>query len=188
MKFQKFLFNRIFYWLTDLTILCLQTSITQKWLMLQAWFLHCSLLLRPRWPFHQPQQLQCLHHGSTMLTFVLLCAPFLSPQLCRWRFTVRTLWLLCETLISAVLAGALHMLFFAWNVVQSSWRQSIVVHHDQVTRPLFINSWACTLTILFFIMAGLIVYAVSPFIALCNGLKMSECEAYWLMDFPQSNS
>jgi len=24
-------------------------------------------------PFHQPQQLQCLHHGAT---FVLVCAPY----------------------------------------------------------------------------------------------------------------
>jgi len=30
-------------------------------------------------PFCQLQQLQCLHHGSKKLTFVLLCTPFLSP-------------------------------------------------------------------------------------------------------------
>ena len=28
-------------------------------------------------PFHQPKQLQCLHHG---VTFMPLCAPILSPQ------------------------------------------------------------------------------------------------------------
>ena len=30
-------------------------------------------------PFHQPQQLQCLHHGAT---FVPLCAPILFFQPC----------------------------------------------------------------------------------------------------------
>ena len=37
----------------------------------------------------------------------------------------------------AVLARALFMLFFAWNVAQSSWKQSIVVNRDQATHLLF---------------------------------------------------
>ena len=40
---------------------------------------------------------------------------------------------------------------------------------------------------LFFVMAGLILVILSCcslFIMLCNGLKVSEYEAYWLMGFP----
>ena len=38
-----------------------------------------------------------------------------------------------------------------------------------------------------FVMVGLIVeilLSCSLFMTLCNGLKMSEYEAYWLIDFP----
>ena len=38
--------------------------------------------LHPELPFHQPQQLQCLHHGAT---FVPICAPFFLNN---WRFVV----------------------------------------------------------------------------------------------------
>jgi len=51
-------------------------------------------------PFCQLLQLQCSHHGSTK---VLLCFPL--PR--RWRFAVYTLWLRCETRVSAVLAEVL---------------------------------------------------------------------------------
>jgi len=91
--------------------------------------------------FCQLQQLQCLHHGFAK-GYVLLCAPFLSPLLYGWRFAVCALWLQCETWMSA---GALLALFFAWNVTQSvwtSWKWSIVIHHDQVTHPVFISNWA----------------------------------------------
>jgi len=54
------------------------------------------------------------------LTFVLLCIPFLSPLPHRWQFAVHAQWLRCETWVSAVLAGALVTLFFAWN--GSQWR------------------------------------------------------------------
>ena len=66
--------------------------------------------------------------------------PFLSPLPCRWRFVVHALWLQCETWVSAVLAGALLTLLFTWNVtqsVQSSWKQSLVIHRDWATHPLF---------------------------------------------------
>ena len=44
---------------------------------------------------------------------------------------------------------------------------------------------------IFFVMAGLIVAMLlccSPFIMLCNGLKMSKYKANWLMNFPLINS
>ena len=49
---------------------------------------------------------------------------------------------------SAKLAGALFTQFFAWNVTQSvrsSWKQSVVIHHDLAAHPLFfIDNWnAC---------------------------------------------
>ena len=89
-------------------------------------------------PFCQLQQLQHLHHGSIKAYVPLF--PFLSPLPRRWRFAVHALWLQCETWVSAVLAGALLTLFFTWNVtqsVQSSWKQSLVIHGDWATHPLF---------------------------------------------------
>ena len=56
---------------------------------------------------------------------------------------VRVLWLRCKTRIRAELhvAGVLLMLFFVWNIAQNMFeelepKQSIVIHHDQVTHPL----------------------------------------------------
>jgi len=69
-------------------------------------------------PFHQPQQLQCSHHGLPKITFVLLFTSFLSPLAQMWQFAVHALWLRCETRVSAEPAGALQMLFFAWNTFQ----------------------------------------------------------------------
>ena len=84
-------------------------------------------------PFCQPQQLQCLYH---LISFVL---PF-SFLASRWRFAVRVLWLQCETYASAVQAGALLMLFFAWNVSQMfkelEAKQSIMKHLVKATHPL----------------------------------------------------
>jgi len=81
------------------------------------------------------------------LTFVLLCSPFLLPLPHRWWFVVGALWLRFETRVSTVLVGVLLTLFCTWNVtrsVRSSWKWSIVVHHNQVTHPLFqLITWVC---------------------------------------------
>ena len=67
-------------------------------------------------PFHQPQQLQCLHHGSTKVSF--LSHTFLpycvgdNLQYMHYGIGVRF-----KT--SAVQAGVLFMLFFAWNGSQT---------------------------------------------------------------------
>jgi len=42
-----------------------------------------------------------------------------------------------QGLNKSVLEGDLLALFFAWNVTQSSWKQSVVIHRDQATHPLF---------------------------------------------------
>ena len=80
---------------------------------------------------------------SANLTFVLLCAPFLSPLPHRWQYTVGTLWLLCRSWVSAELAGVLLTLIFAWNVTQSVWRAESKTKGSNmdgwVTYPLLIN-------------------------------------------------
>jgi len=47
-------------------------------------------------------------------TFFLLCTPFLQVTICGTRVMA-----LVRDLVSAVQAGALHVLFFAWNVSQT---------------------------------------------------------------------
>ena len=64
------------------------------------------------------------------LTFVLLCTPFLSPLL---QFAVRTLWLQCETYVSAVQTGGILTLFFARNNGSQTFeelkvKQSVMIH------------------------------------------------------------
>ena len=91
--------------------------------------------------------LQCLYHGFTK---VYLYAPFFSPLLRRWQFVVCVLYKASvQNLVSAELAGALLMLFFACNAtksVQSSWKRSVVIHHDQMTHSLlWLITEACTL-------------------------------------------
>ena len=79
------------------------------------------------------------------------------------------------------------MLFVTWNVTQSvrsSLKQSIAMHCDRTTHPLFkLITGACILKIACFIfpvMAGLIVkmffmlFLTFPFIMLRNGLKISS--------------
>jgi len=80
----------------------------------------------------------CKHRGSTKA--------YLCPHLCSisfsiivWVMIAQMLWLQCETWVSAVLAGVFLTLFFAWNVtksIQSSWKQRVVIHHNQATHSL----------------------------------------------------
>ena len=96
-NFKNFLFSRIF-WLTDQLL----RSDKHNSIMAIAICLISLLLnvaLSGDVPFCQLQQLQCLHHDSTKslkLSFVLLCAPFLSPLPLRWQFAVHALRLQCE--------------------------------------------------------------------------------------------
>ena len=73
-KFKNFLFNRIFYWLTEL----LMPSNKHNSIMAVATGLISSLFnvtLSGDMPFCQLQQVQCLHHGSTKAH---LCSPLSS--------------------------------------------------------------------------------------------------------------
>ena len=73
--------------------------------------------------------------------FSFVLHSFFPYCLRRWRFVVHALWLWCKTWVSAVLAGAFLLLFFARTViqcVQSSWKQSVVIQWcDWVTHLLF---------------------------------------------------
>ena len=148
-NFKDFLFNSIFYlltgWLTDFLTYWLMPSEKHNSILAKATGLISSLFnvaLSQGMSFCQLQQFRCLHHGSAK---GYLCSPLCSipfSTIYGWRFAVCALWLQCETWMSA---GALLALFFAWNVIQSvwtSWKWSIVIHHDQVTHPLFISNWA----------------------------------------------
>ena len=100
-------------------------------------------------------------------------------------------------LVSAELAGALFMLLFAWNVtksVWSSWKWSIVIHCDQAAHPLlWLISGAHTLMIkhfVFSVMTGLIAKMLFMLLSIYNTVRwveISECQAYWLTDFPLIN-
>ena len=140
------------------------------------------------------------NHGSSStcimvlpkLTFVLLCAPFLSSLVHKWRFVVQALWLWCETRVSPELAGVSLILFYAWNVVLHVQRARSEMKHSDTQwlshTPTF--KWMngkCTLTIkhsVFSVMSGLIVEILFMLFFVHNGLKMSEYKAYWIMGFP----
>jgi len=115
------------------------------------------------------------------LTFVLLCAPFLSPLLHRKKFVVRVFWLQCK--IWVMLTGAFLVLFFACNVAQIVWKCSSDTPWLRDACTFIVGH---TLTIgqcLIFVMARLIVEILLccfPFMMLCNGLKTNEYEEYWL--------
>ena len=120
-------------------------------------------------PFCQPHCITVL----LKLTFVLLCSPFLSPLLRRWRFALCALWLRCKTRVNAVLVGALLTLSFTWNVVQSVQRvRSELKHSGSSDTPTFKSiNWAHILTIdysLFSVMVGLIVEMLFMLLSIYN--------------------
>ena len=132
-------------------------------------------------PFHQPQQLQCLHHGAT---FEPLCAPILSSQLFigdddLWLahngFRVRHKYC-CNTSHS----------YNVMEWVQHSWYLRCYGFHaskygacaSQVNLPYF-PLW----------LDGLerCLSCCSMLILLCNGQNIAEYEVYWLMGVPIIN-
>jgi len=58
-------------------------------------------------PFHQPLQLQYLHHGSTK---AYLSSPFLSPLLHWWQYALALLHGFMEDLVTAVIAEVFNTL------------------------------------------------------------------------------
>ena len=98
---------------------------------------YCSILL------HLKACLFANSNSSNVRTMVLilvfLCAPFLSPLLCRWQYAVCALWLQCEAWVSAVLAEALlcfslPILFFFAVSTAPHWKVFLLEHlHDGKT-------------------------------------------------------
>ena len=118
-KFKKFLTWQNFLlteWLIDwLTNLLMPSDKHNSILAIATGLIfHCSTLLCPETISYSSSN-TCIM-VLPYLAFVLLCTPFLSPLPCRWRLAARALWLQCKTWVSAVLAGVLQTLFFAWNV------------------------------------------------------------------------
>ena len=139
--------------------------------------------------FHQPQQLQCLHHGSTK---VLLCTLFLSPLLRRWQFVVFMLWLQCKTWVSAMLAGCFLCYSLLGKCSKLLKTNIVIQRNDWATHPILINNLgACPNNQRFLTFCNCWITLMKLFIGtlyavmLCNRLKMSECKLYWLMDFTQ---
>ena len=144
-EFKNSLFSWIFYWLTDWLPPLLMPSDKRNSIMAIATGLISSLfnfVLSGDVPTAAAPMLgSWFYQSSALFTFVLLCTPFLSPLPRRWcQFAVRTLWLRCETWISAVLAGTLLMLFFAWNGSQMfeelKAKRSVMIHCVKATHPL----------------------------------------------------
>ena len=128
--------------------------------------------------FYQPQQLHCLHHGSTE---TYLCSPFCSiPFSLTMKVTICgthvMLWLRCETRVNAELAGVLLTLFLAWNIAQHVKRARSDLKRSNTPWPSDTPTFksineACTLTIkhtVFSMMAGLIVEIVFVLFSVYN--------------------
>jgi len=133
-------------------------------------------------PFRQPQQLQCSHHGFTRK---YLCSPLFSiPFSLSVKVTI-WLWLRCETMVSAKLAGALlYVILFlercitCWNSYSRS-KQSVVIKWH--THFKLINK-VCTLTIKhskFSVMAGLIIELLFVLLSIYYAVQWAENEWIW---------
>jgi len=98
----KIFYSRIFYWLTDWLTHSLPPLLmpSDRCNSIMAIALISSLFniaSSGDMPFRQPQQLQCLHHGSTETYFCSPLCSILSLLLHRWQFVVHMLWFRCES-------------------------------------------------------------------------------------------
>ena len=131
-------------------------------------------------PFHQLQQLQCLHHGAT---FVPLWSPILSSQ-------PRKVTICGRNKMASVrdikIDEALLILCLAYYIMKRArhcWNWGIMVFtywdmgrafHEHILH-IFPNGW----------MDCRDAYSCcSLLIFLCNGQNIAEYEAYWLIGVP----
>ena len=126
-------------------------------------------------PFCQPQQLQCLHHGST--------EPYLCSPLYSITFFTTAQETICSTsvmtsvqeLVTTLLAEQLLILFFLWYAtqrVQDSWQQSVIVHT--------FSSWSLGVALIFksefsifFQMDRSVAGVIFMLFLLCNRLNIT---------------
>jgi len=129
-------------------------------------------------PFHQPQELQCLHHGAT---FVSLWFPILSLQphkvtICdrhvmasvRDIKIAESLLILC--LAYYVMKRVRHC--WSWGVMAFTYRGMGCAFHERIL-CIFCNGWLDGLQRCF--------SCCSLLIMLCNGQSIAEYKACWLM-------
>jgi len=74
-------------------------------------------------PFHQPQQLQCLHHGAT---FVPLWSPILSSQLCKVTICGRHVMASVRDIKIAVALLILCLAYYVMKRVRHCWNRGIM--------------------------------------------------------------
>ena len=131
-------------------------------------------------PFCQPQQLQCLHHGSTK---AYLCSPLYSIT-----FFTTAQETICSTsvmtsmqeLVTTLLAELLLTLFFlryATQRVQDSWQQSVILHT--------FSSWLLGMALIFISkfsifseMDGSVAGVIFMLFLLCNRLNITALQSF----------
>jgi len=74
-------------------------------------------------PFHQPQQLQCLHHGAT---FVPLWSPILSSQPCKVTICGRHVMASVQDIQIAEALLVLCLGYYVMKRVQHCWNRGIM--------------------------------------------------------------
>ena len=151
----------------------------------RAWFLHCSTSLRPETClFHQPQQLQCLHHGSTKAYLCSFFSLFLPPPR-RWPFVVAPIHCFLEDLITEVIAEV-------FTTPSFCLKRSVKCQTTPKTKrnyPVAFSLWltdhteahchVCIFRISICVVARRYTFpAFSLFITLCNGASIRKYEAY----------
>ena len=94
-------------------------------------------------PFHQPQQLQCLHHGAT---FVPLWSPILSLQLCKvticGSLIMASVWdiNITESLLILCLAYYVMKRVQHWGIMAFMYRDMGHAFHEHILH-IFRNGW-----------------------------------------------
>jgi len=124
-------------------------------------------------PFHQLQQLQCLHHSAT---FIPLWSPILSSQLCKVMICSRHVMASVQDISIAeaflILSLAYHVMKQVWNC----WNWGVMAFTYRDMGAHFTNIFS-----LFSIIAGWIAEMLFMLILLCNGQNTAEYEVYWCM-------
>jgi len=122
-------------------------------------------------PFHQSQQLECLHHGAT---FVPLWSPILSSQPRKVTICGRHVMASVRDIQIAEVLLTLYLAYCVMKWVRHCWNRGIMAFtyrdmgrtfHEYIYSPYFRNSWMdCRDTFLYCCLL----------ILLCNGQNKAE--------------
>jgi len=183
--FTDWLIDWLIGWLTDWLTYLLVPSDKHNSLMAIAAGLFSTLLCPETCLFTNRSSSSACIMVLPKHTFVLLWALFLSSLPRKWQFVVPVLWVRWKTRVSAELAGALLLLGMLPNLFEEldqMERSDTLWSNNALTFKLINGVHALTIKhSVFSAMAALIVgiyfSCLSPFLTLCNGLIMSECQA-----------